>query len=940
LDLWDYLVAAAVALLVFFTPFASGGVTPGATGVAEALCFVLAILWLGKSLLSGGAGFPSLARREFRSLVMAAGAFLVFLAFQLVPLPPPLIKILSPHSYELYQSSIPGWPDAPVYADAAYVHPTPPRNGSSTVVVLPTVEEVRGGVAVPFAPGRAASRSTADSAPLAVSVWRSLSVAPTLTRASILKCAAYAALFLVIVFYPAGAGDARTERHFRRLLLLIILASGAAVAVAGLTQQAFSYTRSLWAEVAAGAGADRASGPFANPDHFANYLAMLLPLAAAGALFRVPLDPLQQRFSGFQLLCAAFALLIAAAILISLSRAGWIEIGLGIFVFAWLLRSRLRYREEAADSADAHRRKALRGPGWFLPLGIGLVAVAIVPLFLIGPGERQQAGARVDESVASGVGFWDRIDMWVDSGAIVHDYPVFGSGSDSWPAVFPKYQRPPWSKYFSGEAQNDYVEVAAECGIVGLVLLGWLCWEIGRFLKAGALWVPSRHWPLFAALIPALVIMAFHESLDFCMQIPANAILFVILLAMALRLARTHGSSPLGRQPGRAATIAVPAAIGLAAVAGLAAIPWQRETVYPNDLAYPASIHDNEASIVAHPASAIPHLWLAERIHNATGVWLDRELQAAIWLDPTNPAGRDRYVQALLSEGKRTQALGEISRAVYLAPALSDHGYLNTRIIPWLSRGQRDAIRQGLREAQAGDFEGSTDGLAQLYLAEGRPLKAASVYEAAAQRETDSARKFEYSLDAGTAYAQALNRSQAEKLLLAAARINPDDPRPYGELITMVYGPEHNAAAATGVIRTAVNNGADPAPLYLALQNAASASGDGRLAEAALREAVQADPSFANWMRLGSFYVQQEKYASANQSIRRALEINPESGEAYFLRAQAEEGAYQYPAASSDYQRAVTLAPDNAEFKSRRRDLLQKIAEDTGKPLDGHNQSN
>ena len=61
--------------------------------------------------------------------------------------------------------------------------------------------------------------------------------------------------------------------------------------------------------------------------------------------------------------------------------------------------------------------------------------------------------------------------------------------------------------------------------------------------------------------------------------------------------------------------------------------------------------------------------------------------------------------------------------------------------------------------------------------------------------------------------------------------------------------------------------------------------------------------------------------------IRRAADINPRSGEAYFYLAQAEEGAYQYSAAKADYQRAIALAPDNPEFKSRSLDLLRKIAE-------------
>ncbi len=102
-------------------------------------------------------------------------------------------------------------------------------------------------------------------------------------------------------------------------------------------------------------GAHRASGPFINPDHFANYLAMVLPLALAGALFRVPLEP-APRFSGFQFLCAAAALLLVAGILISLSRAGWIEIGLAIVTFAYLLETRRRHNAPRRGRARRCRR--------------------------------------------------------------------------------------------------------------------------------------------------------------------------------------------------------------------------------------------------------------------------------------------------------------------------------------------------------------------------------------------------------------------------------------------------------------------------------------------------------------------------------------------------------------------------------------------------------
>ena len=359
---------------------------------------------------------------------------------------------------------------------------------------------------------------------------------------------AYGSLFFVVVFYPVGAGTRGDERKFRRALVLIVLAAGTAVAFVGLTEQAFWNGKILWFYVPkdwAGAmpGIHRASGPFVNPDHFANYLAMILPLALVGAIFRAPFEP-APRFSGFQLLCAVASVMIVAAILVSLSRAGWVEIGLGILGLAWLLRRRHRQRLDDELVRDLPSSPVA---WWLVVVSVALLTVVAAGLLLVGPGERQQAGTRVAESASGGVDLRGRWELWVDSSRIVRDYPLFGAGLGSWPAVFPHYRRPPWSMFFAGEAQNDYVEAAAEYGVLGLLLLGWLCWRVGYGLFQGSRSLHSRHWPLFAALIPAIAIMGFHELLDFPLQIPANAVLFVLLIAIAFRMVRTDRPQPVNQ---------------------------------------------------------------------------------------------------------------------------------------------------------------------------------------------------------------------------------------------------------------------------------------------------------------------------------------------------------------------------------------------------------
>jgi tetratricopeptide (TPR) repeat protein len=113
------------------------------------------------------------------------------------------------------------------------------------------------------------------------------------------------------------------------------------------------------------------------------------------------------------------------------------------------------------------------------------------------------------------------------------------------------------------------------------------------------------------------------------------------------------------------------------------------------------------------------------------------------------------------------------------------------------------------------------------------------------------------------------------------------------------------------------------------MSEAAETSGDYKAAETALKQAVRYEPSYSNWMRLGGFYLRQEKYYLAAGALHHAVEIKPNSGDAYFDLAQAEEGIYQYPQAKADYERAIALSPDNPEFKARSLDLTHKIDEDS-----------
>jgi len=122
------------------------------------------------------------------------------------------------------------------------------------------------------------------------------------------------------------------------------------------------------------------------------------------------------------------------------------------------------------------------------------------------------------------------------------DFPVFGAGLGSFHVVFPRYSGP-GSDVSPTHAHNDYVEFAGETGIVGVTLLGLLVlMSFAAALRAQYL----RQDPLmrgisFGALM-AIIALGIHSTVDFNLQIPANALTFMLLLAFAW-ISRYHESA-------------------------------------------------------------------------------------------------------------------------------------------------------------------------------------------------------------------------------------------------------------------------------------------------------------------------------------------------------------------------------------------------------------
>ena len=915
---------AGIVFLAVFTPLAFGAVHPWAFKIAEATAFGLVLLWpCGRAARDGQ---PAELGIQIGSFAIPIAAFLSFGMLQLLPLPPAAIHVLSPSTYRLYQQVFPGWPEhAPYSALEGSLEPQPASAPDESTVVLPTVAEVRAGAPIPFSPkslagraeGRVSEAAGASSARTGESIskiystrWRPLSIAPVLTWSGLILFAACAALFMVVAFVPIGGSASTVERDwFVSVAVTVFVAVGLGVAALGLVQQATWNGRILWFFVPLDWGAPmtdivpRASGPFVDPDHFAGFLAMIFPLAIAGTLFGSPI--VSARWSnGYRIASGVASFVLTAAILMSQSRAGWLGLALGV-TLVMLLTSR---REEGGERVMRSRRIALAGASCML----------VLAMLFIGANGRGQVSVRVQNSLDAEAGLPDRVSAWASGLKIVEDFPAVGSGLRTWPELFTRYRARPWSDLYFSEAHNDYLQLIAETGIVGLALAAWFILRAGSFIYRRFAQLPGKIVPVQAALVASIAIMCVIEFFDFDLQIPAIAMLFAMVLGLAVRVswAWTIEDNPDEFHAPRGAWAR--SWVPTAAVAMLAATFVQPSIAYPYNLAPPASVAQAKSMLLLYPANAYSHEAAAEylggRMRPADRI---REREIAVALDPMNPYARDAYMRELAHDGRDADALRQIELSVFNSPAPQTHPYMSDRIIGWLTADERSAIERGITRASAEQVPGAVAAAAAFYEGIGKYSDEASLYADAAGRARDSHAQYLYLVSAAAAASRGRDFKRAQSLLEQAIALQPDEPRAYYALVMKVYTPQADLAGVKHTVAQAIDNGIDRYDMEILLASAAQTMGDRSSAIAALKAIIaESGNSFDVLIRLGGLYAQNRDYNQAVIALSKAIQLRPDSALAFYSLGVAYERAYNYADADKAYARAAQLAPENQTYQT------------------------
>lgn len=343
-----------------------------------------------------------------------------------------------------------------------------------------------------------------------------VSVAPHLTvNAFLLLVTCLAAFYLTLVVCQRRAAMNR--------LVLALVALGTFEAFYRLVQYLTgwqplrTYTGEVLSPVAT----------YINTNHLAGLLAMILPFAVALTLRELGL------FSGLRANRPAWELrqgsegrierlvfwlvltvVLLGGLLLTQSRMGILSALVSIVVMATLV----------ASGRKTRRAKAL--------LLVTILCGGLLVALWLGAWEPVWARfeALPEEYRVTGEGRWA---IWQDTVQLIGRHPWLGTGLGTFAEAYPRVQTS-YVNRLVRNAHNDYLEVVSDVGFPGgIVLFGSFFYLLGRAARGARVATERFNRTVALGCAGSLSALLAHSLTDFNLQIPANALVFSLVLGLA-----------------------------------------------------------------------------------------------------------------------------------------------------------------------------------------------------------------------------------------------------------------------------------------------------------------------------------------------------------------------------------------------------------------------
>lgn len=339
---------------------------------------------------------------------------------------------------------------------------------------------------------------------------RSLSLDVDATRGAVMMLLAMLAAMLLAANFLA------TDER-RQTLLKFLTWYGLILALFGLIQYFGWNGRYYWIRLHEGESTP--FGPFANRNHFAGYMELLLAWPAVALLQRTrPRDE--------KLVYAVAAAWIGLAAIFTMSRGGMIAIVAELLLIAALSGYVLR---KPTEKPPHILRERFKQGGVIL----AILAAIVVGVLWLGA-ERVVNRLSPDQPETPQSSFAaSRGQVWRGALKVFRAYPWTGAGLGAFDVSYAIHSGETGRDgVVTGHAHNDFLQILADAGLVGAAILIWFLWTLvrgwQRGLKSESLVQRTTALACCAALFGLLV----HSLFDFNLQLPSHALLFLVLASI------------------------------------------------------------------------------------------------------------------------------------------------------------------------------------------------------------------------------------------------------------------------------------------------------------------------------------------------------------------------------------------------------------------------
>jgi len=453
-------IKLVLILLFIFTPIAFGSVELWAFSLMELGILAIIVLWAIQNVMRN-APACRLGReygiRNFKYEILFISIFLALILFQIIPLPPGIVKILSPKTYEIRHS---------------------------LAITIP----------------QSALRSPKFQ----------ISFMPFATKIELLKWLTLGSLFLFLLYWRFSGEVFRRVNHF----IIVIFLMGVFESLYGMFEFFSGHQQILHLR-----GVPFVTGTFINRNYFAGYLLMIIPLSMGFLFYRESIRKGRfmswrerlSTFDGKTALIAFGVMVMILGLLFSASRMGILSLFLAFSLISLLF-------------GDLRKGKK------FSKISVLILSLGILWGVWIG------LDAVISRFFSVSEDFKSRWMIWANTFDILGDFPVLGSGLGTFGQIFPMY-RSFHIRRLVTHAENDFLQLASEVGLVGigllLILFTVLFFKAVAGIRSLSSSEPRRYIGL-GGLVGILALM-FHSLVERNIQVPANAFLYTFIWALVFR---------------------------------------------------------------------------------------------------------------------------------------------------------------------------------------------------------------------------------------------------------------------------------------------------------------------------------------------------------------------------------------------------------------------